>query len=670
MTDVLPDDRPPDVAADRTRIEEPVGGRTLIDALADTAAAHADEPAYADKHGRRGGRVLAHPDLGADPRDWPSTSPPRWSESASQVGDTVAIMATNRIEHLVGDMGAVHAAATPMSIYNTLSPEQVAFIAGESSPKVAILESTDQLAALGRALDAVGTVVVIDAAQAPDGDRFVDWDDFVARGAAYRPRTPRRSSSATGTSTPTRRRRSSTRPAPPATPRAWCSPTTTSSTRPSAPWRPPASARPSARSATCPSPTSPSGSSASTARRWSAATCTASATPHELLATLGEVHPTAFFGVPRVWEKIKTGLSAKLAADPNPDNVKLVQDSMAAALAWVQAQEVGGEMTPEIEAAYDEADAAILGFLKLLLGLDQVTWAGSAAAPMPLEVAKFMAGLGLNVYDVYGMTETCGAVTANGPGGFRLGTVGRATPGMEVTLGEDNEVLVRGPVITPGYHRQEQATRNLIDADGWVHTGDIGTLDEEGFFAIVDRKKELIITSAGKNIAPSNIENYLKESPIVGHAMAIGDNRSLRRRDPHPRRRGRPGGGAGAGIEFTDLADLSSRPEIRAMAQDAVDKANARLSRPEQVKAWELLPEEWTAESEELTPTLKLKRRVVNSKYADVVDRALRDAPCRGVTFDLQAHRGGAGLWPENTLEAFGRCPRPSASPRSSSTCT
>ena len=143
---------------------------------------------------------------------------------------------------------------------------------------------------------------------------------------------------------------------------------------------------------------------------------------------------------------------------------------------------------------------------------------------MPLEVAKFMGGLGLQVYDVYGMTETTGAFTSNGPGHFKLGTVGRPNPGIEVRLGEDGEMLVRGPVNTPGYHRQESATRNLIDDDGWIHTGDIGTVDDDGFYSVVDRKKELIITSAGKNIAPSNIENYLKESPIVGHAMALGDN--------------------------------------------------------------------------------------------------------------------------------------------------
>jgi long-chain acyl-CoA synthetase len=192
---------------------------------------------------------------------------------------------------------------------------------------------------------------------------------------------------------------------------------------------------------------------------------------------------------------------------------------------------------------------------------------------------------------------------------------------MEVKLAEDGEVLVRGPVTTPGYHLQEDATRALIDEDGWVHTGDIGTLDEDGFFAIVDRKKELIITSQGKNIAPSNIENFLKESPIIGHAMAIGDGRpyvvAILTLDGEIA----PIVAEQLGLEFTDLADLAQKPEIVAIAQAAVDAANERLSRPEQVKSFELLGVEWTAESEELTPTLKLKRRVVNTKYSDVLDR-------------------------------------------------
>jgi long-chain acyl-CoA synthetase len=240
---------------------------------------------------------------------------------------------------------------------------------------------------------------------------------------------------------------------------------------------------------------------------------------------------------------------------------------------------------------------------------------------MPFEVARFFAGLGLAINDIYGMTETCGAATGCGPGAFKLGTVGRALPGIELSLADDGEVLMRGPITTPGYHRRPDATAALLDDEGWVHSGDIGVIDDDGFLSIVDRKKELIITSAGKNIAPSNIESLLKESPIVGHALAFGEGRpyvvAVLTLDGEVA----PVVARSRGIEFTDLADLAGKPEIRAMAQAAVDAANARLSRPEQVKSFELLPTEWTAESEELTPTLKLKRRVVQAKYADVLDR-------------------------------------------------
>ena len=612
-----------DVLAERARIEQQVTGRTLVDALADTVRTYPDEPAYSDKHHVPEGetwRTLTW----TDTRELALDVAAGLVEIGLGVGDTVAIMASNRIEHYIADMGAVHAAGTPMSIYNTLSQEQVAFVAGHAQPTVAVLENADHLARWSRALDestSLLKVVVIDADVLPEGDRFVSWDDLVAAGAAYRASHADEVAARAGELDPD----------DPAT-ILYTSGTT---------------GNPKGVVLTHHNVLYEAISTLEAAGLHGVQTAVsylplahiaervlglygpqiqgshmfAIGDPAELLGALGEVHPTSFFGVPRVWEKIKTGISAKLAADPNPDNVKLVQESMAAGLAWVEAHGVGGTMTPEIEEAYRKADEAILGFLKLLLGLDQVTWAGSAAAPMPLEVAKFMAGLGLTVFDVYGMTETCGAITANGPGGFKLGTVGRPTPGMEVKLGEDDEVLVRGPVNTPGYHRQEEATRALIDEDGWVHTGDIGTLDDDGFFAIVDRKKELIITSAGKNIAPSNIENYLKESPIVGHAMAVGDGKpyvvAVLTLDGEIA----PLVAEKMGVEFTDLADLAQKPEILAMAKAAVDAANERLSRPEQVKAFELLPTEWTAESEELTPTLKLKRRVVNTKYSDVLDR-------------------------------------------------
>ncbi|WP_296605555.1 long-chain fatty acid--CoA ligase [Nocardioides sp.] len=602
-----------DVLSERARIEAAVAGRTLVDALAETASTHADRPAYSDKHEVPDGEAW-RTITWAQTRELALDVAAGLMAAGVQPGDTVAIMSTNRIEHFLADMGAVHAAATPMSIYNTLSQEQVAYVAAHAQPTAVILENDDHRARWAKALEdttSIRKVVMLGQ----------EWDDLVAAGRAYRaehgdevaargrdleadaPATILYTSGTTGN------------------PKGVV--LTHANVMYEALSTLEAAGLHEAQTAISYLPL------AHIAERVlglygpqiQGSHMHAISDPSGLLAALGEVHPTSFFGVPRVWEKIKTGLSAKLAADPDPANVKMVQDAMAAAQAWVAAQEVGGTMTPEIEEAYRSAEEQILGFLKLLLGLDQVTWAGSAAAPMPIDVARFMAGLGLKVFDVYGMTETCGAITANGPGGFKLGTVGRATPGMEVKLGEDNEVLVRGPVVTPGYHLQGDATRALIDEDGWVHTGDIGTLDDDGFFSIVDRKKELIITSAGKNIAPSNIEGYLKESPIVGHAMAIGDGRpyvvAILTLDGEVA----PVIAQQMGIEFTDLADLAEKPEIRAMAQQAVDEANSRLSRPEQVKSFELLPVEWTAESEELTPTLKLKRRVVNTKYADVLDR-------------------------------------------------
>jgi len=608
---------PADVAAAREDYEARILGLHMPAQLRLAAEKYADQPAFSDKF-----------DV-AEGESWSTITWAETWERAQQVaaalialgvekGEPVAIMANNRTAHTLADYGTMTAAAVPMSIYNTLAQDQVSFIAAESRPVVVVLEDHDRFQRWEGALehvDSIRHVVMFSDADRVEDPRVMTWDDFLAHGAD---------------TSGVEERTDQIIPDLPAT-YLYTSGTTGNpkgvvlthhnvmyeavSTLEAAGLRGQQrtiSYLPLAHIA--------ERVLATYGPPFLGSHVHAIPDPAGLLSALGEVHPTAFFGVPRVWEKIRTGISAKLAEDPNPDNQTMVTDSMAAGLAWTQAHEYGNEMTPEVEAAFQQADEGILGFLRLLLGLDQVTWAASAAAPMPIEVAKFMGGLGLKVYDVYGMTETCGAFTANGPDGFKLGTVGRANPGIEVRLDEDGEVLCRGPVNTPGYYLQDAATRNLIDADGWIHTGDIGTVDQDGFYSIVDRKKELIITSAGKNIAPSNIENYLKESPIVGHAMALGDNRSFIVAILTLDGEIAPLVAAKMGLEFTDLSDLSQKPEIRAMAQAAVDRANERLSRPEQIKAWELLPHEWTAESEELTPTLKLKRRVVTTKYASVVD--------------------------------------------------
>lgn len=619
-----------DTLAVREEIEQRIAGLTMPLAFARTADERGDTPAYSDKVG------IDVPAGGYAPGwrtvTWRELREQSYDAAAALVaagvapGDRVAIMAGNRIEHVVADLAAMNAGAVSMSVYNTLSVEQTAYVAQHSEPTVVILESDDHLARWSKALSESGsirTVVVVDA-QAPAGDeRFTGWAKFLAAGAEHRASHP----------SAVAERIDGVRPGDPLT-ILYTSGTTGN------PKGVVLSNHAVLYECFCSLEVASPGQDnvfisylpfAHIAERTlgmyipqiHGAEVHLISDPAQLLGALGEVRPTRFFGVPRVWEKIKTGVSAKLAAETDPAKRAQVEQALAIGLEYVEAQQLGSAPSAELTARFEAVDGALLGFLRALLGLDRCEWAASAAAPMPLEVARFFAGLGMRIYDVYGMTETCAAVTACGPEQFRLGTVGRALPGIEVRLADDGEILARGPVVSEGYYRQQDATRALIDDDGWVHTGDIGEMDADGFLKVVDRKKEMIITSSGKNIAPSNIENHLKESPIVGHALVFGEGRpyvvAVLTLDPEiaPLVAGQAGVDADTA---SDLARLAEHPTMLAMAQQAVDAANERLSRPEQVKSFRLLGVEWTAESEELTPTLKLKRRVVHRKYADVLD--------------------------------------------------
>jgi long-chain acyl-CoA synthetase len=613
-----------DVLQQRQRIEQRIEGMTFCTRLEQTVAERGDAPAYSDKVGRDPGEPGWRTLTWSEVRDQALDLAAGLSESGLAPGDTMAIMAGNRTEHVLADIAAVHASATPMSVYATLAPEQVAYVAGHSEPSVVVLESTDQLNRWRKALaevPSIETVVVLDPALVREDERAVTWDDLLVRGREARTVDPQKYDDL---------------------------------------WRSVSPDQPLTILYTSGTTGNPKGvvlthhnicfeteSSLETHQMFDPGVSISYlpfahiaermlgiyipqfqgghvhliGDPSLLVGALGEVHPTRFFGVPRVWEKIRTGVSGLLAAETDQAKKAAVENAMSVGLRYVESRQFAQTTPPELADEFAKADAAVLGPIRGLLGLDRVEWAASAAAPMPVDVTRFFAGLGMEIYDVYGMTETSAVVTANGPSGFRLGTVGRAIEGVEVRLGEDDEILVRGPVTTPGYFKAEDATRALIDEEGWLHTGDIAQMDEEGFFSIVDRKKEMIITSAGKNIAPSNIENLLKESPLVGHALVFGEGRpycvAVLTLDGEVA----PVLAQKHGIDFADLADLARNPRILALVQQSVDAANERLSRPEQVKRWELLATEWTAESEELTPTLKLKRRVVHSKYQDVLDR-------------------------------------------------
>lgn len=603
----------------RDELDRAVEGQTVCTGLAATAAEHGDEPAYSDRIDGQWQTLTW-----ADTRTRALETAAGFAALGLEPGDVVALMMPNRSEHVLADLGAVHAGGVPTTVYATLAPDQVAFVAGHCEARYAVLDGADQLARWQPVLDRLPRlrkIIVVDAAACPDGDdRYLSWDTFSALGRGALAADPdaidRRWQAVTPEDTVTLLYTSGTTGDP-----KGVLITHSMVLHEAAMVQ---------RSSVLPD--HPSGVSylpfAHIADRVLsyylpvrlAAHVHFCPDPAQLTTVLAEVRPHSFFGVPRVWEKIMAGIQAVLSAEQDPAKKAAVAAALDAGRAYVSGQEFGNSLTPELTAAFEAADAAVLTPMRALLGLDRVRQASSAAAPLPVEVARFFAGLGLKIFDAYGMTETTGAITANLADSFKLGTVGRPFDGVELTLAEDGEILVRGATCTPGYLNRPEATADLIDADGWVHTGDVGRLDEDGFLTVVDRKKELIITAGGENIAPSMIENHLKEHPLVGQALAFGDRRpyvvALITLDGEVA----PVWAAAHGIETTDLAALAEHPLVLEEVAKAVEDANARLARVQQVKRWRLLPAEWTAESEELTPTLKLRRRVVHGKYAEALD--------------------------------------------------
>jgi long-chain acyl-CoA synthetase len=292
------------------------------------------------------------------------------------------------------------------------------------------------------------------------------------------------------------------------------------------------------------------------------------------------VRPQTFFGVPRVWEKLNAGALAALSGK--------------------------GDVPGEV--------------IRQVLGLDAAEIAVTGAAPIPVEILEWFRGIGVPISEIYGMSESCGPITWD-PHDVRLGTVGRAFPGCEVKLLDDGEVVCRGGNVFQGYLKEPEKTAEALDEDGWLHTGDIGQFDDDGYLRIVDRKKELIITAGGKNISPANIEAALKSFPLIGQACVIGDSKpfisALLVLDSEIA----PAWAKQHGIDTAGGLDALARdPQILAEIEKEVAEANARFSQVERVKKWTLLHEEWQPDSEELTPTMKLKRRGIHTKYATEID--------------------------------------------------
>jgi long-subunit acyl-CoA synthetase (AMP-forming) len=286
----------------------------------------------------------------------------------------------------------------------------------------------------------------------------------------------------------------------------------------------------------------------------------------------------------------------------------------------VRLRRAGEPVPAALEAAAARADAELFAGLRTMLGLDELVTVNVGAAPTPPEVIEFFHAIGIELAELWGMSETCGAGTVNRPGEVRIGTVGPAAPGNELRLAPDGELLIRGACVMRGYRNRPQQTAEVLSADGWFATGDVATIDGDGFVTIVDRKKELIISAGGKNMSPANIEATLKtSSPLIGQVCVIGDQRPYNTALIVLDADYAPLWAQQHGIEAVELAQLAAEPSVRAAVQDGVDVANARLSRPEQIKRFTLVRGDWLPGGVELTPTMKLKRKPIGERYAQEI---------------------------------------------------
>ncbi|MDQ6811341.1 MAG: long-chain fatty acid--CoA ligase [Actinomycetota bacterium] len=535
------------------------------------------------------------------------------SELGLQRGQTMALMLSNRPEFHICDLAAMMLGATPFSIYNTYTPDQIEYIVSDADARILICEQQflAQVLAARENLPALEHVIVVDGDPAPGTIALAAVEasnpdfDVEASVAQIEPTDLLTLIYTSGTTGPPKGVQLVHRNLLAAIEGLDELITFPLDGRVIS-WLP--AAHVAERNAHHYLP------------MVFGLQITCCDDPRQVLSYLPEVRPSWFFAVPRIWEKLMAGLQAMIAGQPEEQREK-TQAALDAALEKVRLEQRGEDVPAQLAETVARADAEIFSGLRVMLGLDQVEAINVGAAPTPVEVLEFFHAIGLPLAELWGMSETCGAGTVNPSGKIKIGTVGPPAPGVQVRLDSDGEVLVKSDVVMAGYRNLPEKTAEAFTEDGWLRTGDIGVFDEDGYLRIVDRKKELIISAAGKNMSPANIEATVKSaSPLIGQACCIGDRRPYNTALIVLDADFAPAWAAQHGISETSLASLAREEGAAAAVQEGIDAANAKLARVEQIKKFTIVQGDWLPGGDELTPTMKLKRKPIAEKYASEID--------------------------------------------------
>jgi long-subunit acyl-CoA synthetase (AMP-forming) len=548
-----------------------------------------------------------------------------WREYAAQVrkvaaglaglgvrrGDTVSLMMSNRPEFYPLEVGAQHVGATSFSVYNTLPAEQLVYLFDNAGTRVIMCEAqyVDRIRASGADID---HIVCLDGA--PDGTLSVD--DLIAAGAddydfeaSWRAVRSDDVATLIYTSGTTG------------------NPKGVEMTHANLLFQ--AFALDEVLGVRFGDRSTSFLPTAHIADRMGAlylqevfgTQITTVADPRAIAGALPDVRPTIWGAVPRVWEKLKAAIQFAAANEPDETKRMGLQWGLAAAAKKAEALVAGKPVPDDVAAEWAQADELVLSKLREKIGLDQVRHAVSGAAPIPRETLAFFVGLGIPISEVWGMSELSCTGSVSHPSETRLGTVGKLIPGMEGRIAEDGEFLVRGPLVMKGYRKEPKKTAEAVDEDGWLHTGDVMEVDQDGYLKIVDRKKELIINAAGKNMSPANIENTIKAAcPLIGVILAIGDARAYNTAlivldaesaGPYAAQRGLADDSAEA---------LAAHPDVISEIAAGVAAGNAKLAKVEQIKRFRVLPTFWEPGGDEITLTMKLKRKPIHGKYGSEIE--------------------------------------------------